>query len=502
VPRAMLLGVGAGIAVSLIGAALAARSTMRSMPIDALLPAGSYERDPARGRRAPRLLTFAGVVAVGLSAAAGLPLPIGVSPTLADATLLVGFCGALLLLPNVVPWLARAVQRPMSALLGPIGHLAAGALLRTPGRTTVTVGGIATAAAFVLAVNVSIGSYRRATDEAAAAWYGAPLYVSAEGPAGGIPSQPLPGTLARRLVAVPGVKAAYPMRYALIVSRGYQVLIVAIPVARAAAAGDRVTGSLGISQSQLARALGRGEVIISRLAARRHHLAPGDLLRVPTSRGPIGLRIAGLFNDVTSFDSVLIEHSVYERLARDAKADRFAIVTRPGANTGAVKHALERTLDTGGVQATVLDRAQMVGGVVNGIQSLFSIARGIEAVALLMSGLIVLSTMLTATFERRREFGMQRAIGMSRAQLGGSVVLEAIGIAIVGSIVAVCLGLGLGFLLTLSIESELAWRIAFSPSPPTILAVLALVTLIGVAAALYPIWLVTRQGIAESLNFE
>jgi putative ABC transport system permease protein len=197
---------------------------------------------------------------------------------------------------------------------------------------------------------------------------------------------------------------------------------------------------------------------------------------------------------------VFLEHSLYERLANDAMADRFAIVTKPGADIPAVQRRLERFVQANHIPASVLTRTQMASYLVSSIQSLFSITEGIQVVALIVATLIVLSTMLTATFERSKEFAIERILGMSRRQLGGSVVLEATAIAAIGATVATAIGLGLGFIMTSSIEDELAWRISFSPSPWLVLGTILLTTSLGALAALYPSLLATRQTIVRLLG--
>src|SRR6185312_8873402 len=205
-------------------------------------------------------------------------------------------------------------------------------------------------------------------------------------------------------------------------------------------------------------------------------------------------------DDIASFDSVFLEQSLYEHLTGDSSADRFAIVVKPGADVATVKRRLERFVQANGIPGSVLTRAQMESYLVNSIQSLFSIAEGIQIAALIVATLIVLSTMLTATFERSREFGIQRILGMSRGQLGGSVVLEAGAIAAVGAVVATAIGLGLGFIMTSSIEDELAWRVSFTPSPWLALGTASITVLLGALAALYPSLLASRQTIVALLG--
>ena len=69
-------------------------------------------------------------------------------------------------------------------------------------------------------------------------------------------------------------------------------------------------------------------------------------------------------------------------------------------------------VDAQGLPAEVVTKQHMIDAVLDTVRGLFSLARGIELAALVIAALIIANTMLTAVFERRWEFGLQRAVGM------------------------------------------------------------------------------------------
>jgi putative ABC transport system permease protein len=499
---AVVAGLAGGFSTSILGAAIATRQILNATPIDALRPEASYEWPIERRRRGQKMWAVGGVCAIALSALSAVVLPIGSDQRVFALAAIFGLTGALLVMPLGVPIMARIVRRMLHPWLRVSGKAAVDELVRSPGRTTVTAGGIAVAAAFVIAVGSGIGAFRFMTIESAERWYQAPLYVNLEGATSYIINQPLPASASRELEGVKGVKALYPMRYGLINAHGYQVLIEAMPVAEAAARGDYIMSTLGIERRNLVKALARGEVLISRLTARHYKLAPGEIFRLPTTRGLATIKIGGLFNDLASFDSVLVEHSVYERLSGDTLADRFAVVTQPGASDEVVKRGLQRRLNKLGIAATVFTSREMAQYLVKSISGLFSLAQGIEVAALIVAGLIVLSTMSTASLEQRHELGIKRLLGMSRRQLGSAVIFEGAAISVVGAIGAAGLGLGLGWLITLSMENQLAWAVPFRPAAALLLGAIAVTICTGAVAALYPAWLATRSRIVDALRDE
>lgn len=498
----VLLGLAAGLFVAVAGAGLLAGRILRVKPMDVLRPVAAYEWRISSVRWSVWLLTLLGLAVLAFAASTAASDTTRASQATVGAAFAATLLGATLLLPVTVSVLVRLVRWLWSAAFGAVGQLAADALRRNPRRTTLTAGSLAAAGAVVVAVGSGIGSYEQAVERAASAWYHAPLFVNA-GRAGTLVSdQPLPGAMRRRLERIEGVKGAYPLRLVLSERGGRQLIVYAMPVAEAAQSGDSITTGLGIPQRQFVALLDRGEIALSRLAAKRQGIETGDFTTLAAASSPAALRVGGFFNDITSFESMYIERSRYVALTGDTKADRFAVTLEPGAQPGAVQRRLRAALDENGSYASVQSRANTKRDVLSSIEGLFSIAKGVQAAALLVAALVVLNTMITVTFERRFEFGVERMLGMSRRQLSLSIMLEAAAVAVIGAIAALIAGLSLGLLMISAIETRLAWDIAFSPDAGAIAAPIATIVAAGGLAALYPSLLATRLSIVKLIRFE
>jgi len=497
-----LFGVLSGAGVAMAGAAFVARRVVRLTPIEALAPAAPYAVS-ARGR-APRTgrLALGGATTTACAALVVALAPVGSHPALLGLALLLTLAGALLLLPFLVGTLSAASRRAWPALLGLRGRIAADGLVRAPGRTTVAAGALGLTMALVVASASGLGSFRHEVDRTATTWFAAPLYVRANGEGLLASDQPLPVTLRTRLAAIPGVRAAYPIRAALLERRGRQIAILAFPIAQAARHGDQLTGDVPAHDRRLVAAVRAGGVVASRLTARRHHLRVGSVVHVTVAGNDERFPVAGLFNDLASTDAVYMEHSLYTRLSEDANADRFALMLDAGANRDAVAARVQRFLDAHGLPGTVETDRQMERFVLDLVDGLFSLAGGAQLAALLIAAMVVLNTMLTVTFERRRELGLQRMLGMTGRQQAGTVVLEAVAMSAVGAALAVMLGLVLGALMTIGIENQLAWHVGFRPALGATVAATAIAIAIGAAAAGYPSWLATRPPLMELLRAE
>jgi len=500
--RQALLGVFSGAAVAMAGAAFVARRIVRLTPIEALAPAAPYAVSAHRRARRAVPLALGGAAAVSCAALVVAFAPVGSHPELLGLALIVTLAGALLLLPFLVGALSTASRRAWPQLFGLRGRMAADGLVRAPGRTTVAAGALGLTIALVVASASSLGSFRHEVNQAATTWYDAPLYVRANGEGLLVSDQPLPVALRRRLAGIEGVRAAYPIRAALLERRGRQIAILAFPIAQAARHGDQLTGDVPARDRRLVAAIGNGGVVASRLTARRNDLKVGSVVHVTVAGNDQRFRVAGMFNDLASTDAVYMEHSRYARLTEDENADRFALMLDPGANRAAVAARVQRFLDAQGLPGTVVTARKMESYVLDLVNGLFSLAGGAQLAALLIAAMVVFNTMLTVTFERRRELGLQRMLGMTGRQQASTVVLEAVAMSAVGVALAVVLGLVLGALMTVGIENQLAWHVGFRPAIGATVAATVAAIATGAAAACYPSWLATRPPLMELLRVE
>ncbi|HEX7290981.1 MAG TPA: ABC transporter permease, partial [Conexibacter sp.] len=500
--RQALLGVLSGAGVAMAGAAFVARRVVRLTPIEALAPAAPYAVSAHAQRRRTLPFALAGALATAGAALVVALAPVGSHPELLGLALALTLAGALLLLPFLVGALSAGSRRAWPRLLGLRGRIASDGLVRAPGRTTIAAGALGLTIALVVASASGLGSFRREVNRAAGTWYAAPLYVRANGEGLLASDQPLPVALRRRLAAIEGVRAAYPIRAALLERRGRQVAILAFPIAEAARHGDQLTGDVPVDDARLVAAVGRGAVVASRLAARRNDLSLGSVVHVTVAGNDQRFPVAGMFNDLASVDAVYMEHSRYARLSEDENADRFALVLDRGADRDAVAARVQRFLDARGLPGTVATDAQMERYVLDLVNGLFALAGGAQLAALLIAAMVVLNTMLTVTFERRRELGLQRLLGMTGRQQASTVVLEAVAMSAVGAALAVLLGLVLGALMTIGIQNQLAWSVGFHPAIGATVAATLVAIAIGAAAACYPSWLATRAPLVELLRVE
>jgi putative ABC transport system permease protein len=124
-------------------------------------------------------------------------------------------------------------------------------------------------------------------------------------------------------------------------------------------------------------------------------------------------------------------------------------------------------------------------------------------IALFVAVLGIANTLVISVAERRRELGILKALGTERRQVAALIVLEALGISIIGSLVGYALGTYLIHYASDAISTaNTGWTLPYT-FPWGIASGLApLLVVVTVLAALYPAKLALSVSPAEALEFE
>ncbi|MDQ3986164.1 MAG: ABC transporter permease [Actinomycetota bacterium] len=500
-PETLAVAVASGVAVSVLGAFVPVRRVLSVAPIEFLRPQAPFELGEREVHRGLTTILFVAGLIVTTALVTGF---VATDLTwLGMASIGTALATTTFFLPLAVP-VGIAIIRPfLHRIFSTEGRLAADALAKNVRRTTMTVAALLLSLGMVVGVGSAIESLNAQVDRSAHGWFGAPLYVSASSYTGFASDQPLPGDLEGELEKVDGVAHVYPGRYSFVNVGGEQAVVYALSVAEAAEDGSTdVLSAPGTDQDEFLRDMSAGGVVVSRFTARRLGLEEGDRLSLPTPSGRHSFPVMGGYDDLVPFDSMYMEYRTYLRYWKDEKADRFAVLPAEGVSHSALIDRLERVLASGDVPADVQTRAEVIGQVQDLSAGLISIARGIQLAALVVAALTIANTMFMAVLERRWEFGLQRAVGMGRSQLGRAVVVEASGIGALGAGGGVLLGILFGGLMLMMMEQQFQWRIPFTPQWLLMAGAVAGGIGLAAAASLYPRRLATSLPIVECLRYE
>ena len=120
------------------------------------------------------------------------------------------------------------------------------------------------------------------------------------------------------------------------------------------------------------------------------------------------------------------------------------------------------------------------------------------ALTILIALLGIANTLALSVFERTREIGLLRAVGMTRTQTRRMIRWEAAIISAVGAVLGTVLGVALGILMVQAIPGD--FISAFSVPWGRIIFIVVIAAFAGLVAALFPAFRASRMNVLDAIS--
>ena len=487
--RTIVLSLVLGTAITLVASVLPARRATRVPPIAAVregatLPASRFAAHSVKAAVgvvvAAVVAISAGVFVSGLSG--------GAMALLMGGGVLALFVGVALAAPHLVKPLARLVGWPARRAGGVAGELAGANATRNPSRTASTAAALMIGLTLVTVVAVLGAGLRGSVDSAVTDQVDAAYVLSAKD---GVPFAAAEGD---RLAKVEGVTAATHVRNdkALIAGEDRDVT----GIDPATIAGFYRFAWTDGSDATLGR-LGDDGALVTEAYADDRGLAVGERLSLQSPSGEERTVVVRGIYDPPRIDELLGDVSISQRAFDDAfpqPKNAFTFLDgRPEAKTAldaATVSYNDATFHTGegfGEERT------------KSFASFLAMLYVLLAFSVVVSLFGMVNTLVLSVFERTRELGMLRTIGMTRRQSRRMIRHESVITALIGA----ALGLPLGvFLAALVTQALSAYDVGLTLPVPMLAAFTAVAVLAGIAAAILPARRASGLNVLDALHYE
>jgi putative ABC transport system permease protein len=211
------------------------------------------------------------------------------------------------------------------------------------------------------------------------------------------------------------------------------------------------------------------------------------------------LVVGGIYEDSQAFGShVIVDRSLYlAALPASQHADvRVFVRAVPGADLSALRSELT-SLVRPYLVVSVQDGDEFADAAGASIDTLLNLLYVLLLFSVIVAVLGIINTLALSVFERTREIGLLRAIGLRRRQLGAMITIEAIATAVFGAVLGTLLGLALGIALQHGLVSQGLSTLAI----PWVLVVAMLLAsaVVGVLAAALPSLRAVRLNILQAI---
>ena len=473
-----------GIGITMASVIVPSRRAAKIPPVAAMRPELGFA---AMGSR--RLV--AGVVATSIGVTMfliGLFLRPGGTPGLigfAGIGAVVLFLGIASLSSTVATPVTRVIGWPIEKLFKVPGALARQNVARAPRRTSSSASALMIGVALVSSTAVFASSLRSSLVDTLESAISADYIVTDAG------FQGLSPVVSETLAEIPELEAVTPIRGITGQVDGSTKNFGAVdPVAfEKLVDPDLIDGTVAD--------LGPNELLLHKDPAADLGASVGSTVAVTFQNGvEQTLTVAGIFGDAT-FGNWLIGLDTLADVS-DAPARDFFVIAKlaDGIDAASGDAAVQAAMEPF-PQANIQTNAEFLDSQEAQINQLLIIITLLLAFAIMIAVLGISITLALGVFERTREIGLLRAVGMNRRQTRRSVRWEAVIVSIFGAVVGIVVGTFLGVVLSLAVPDDVISKLAFNPT--IIVAILVGAVVAGLVAALYPSYKASNMNILESI---
>jgi len=491
--RTIVVSLLVGIVVTLLASLRPAIKATRVPPIAAVregatLPSSRYSRfGPIASLETLEIgirLVVYGIFASGLSTPTRLfALGFGV---------LVLFIGVSLNAKRAVRPLASVLGWPGTRIGGSSGTLARENAMRNPSRTASTASALMIGLALITFVAILGAGLRSSFSDAVDKLFAADYAVTAQDG-----FSPFPKQADAAVAQADGVTAVTPSRAGDGRIFGHNPQISAVT----ANLDQTVKIDWQKGGKNIPARLGADGGFVNTDYAKKHHLVIGSPVAVQLPTGKtLQFHVVGIFKAPkggSPFTDITISTAAFD--ANYSKPQNImTLVNIHGGDNASNTAQLEKSVNSY-PDARIQTAAQFKQTQETDINKALNLLYGLLGLSVIISLFGVVNTLVLAVFERTRELGMLRAVGMTRRQVRSMIRHESIVTALIGGALGITVGVFLAVLTTQALSSE-AIVLAIRWGTIALLVVATIVA--GVLAAVFPARRASRLNVLKALQYE
>jgi len=481
-----------GVGITLLAAISPARKASRIPPIAALRDDLALWSGGGRRRTIIGLLLGAGgVVAtvLGITTDSGAGRQLGL---LAAGALLL-FVSISLLSTLVAKPAAKGLGWPITRLARASGNLATQNASRNPRRTASTASALMVGLALVAMVLVVGTSFKKTFSSILDSSLGADFFIDTDGRS----SWGFSPQLVDEMKQIDGVAIAVGFR------GGPGTAQMSVEGASKDVIGTQEEGLGRVIDISLIEGtysgLSNNGVLVHKDPAEDLSLAVGNTVSVtfPVS-GPKDLRVVGIFDDGSTLGNWVIDMSTYEDGFDPARqSDLFAAIQlKEGSKVQDVRPQLDAVANNY-PEAILQDRTEYQETIEGRIDALLVTVNALVGFAVIIAVLGIVNTLMLSVFERTREIGLLRAVGMTRRQTRRMIRWEAVIIAVFGGVLGILVGTLLGFIAVQAMPESFITDFGIPVGNFVVILIMCIV--VGVLAAILPARRAARLNVLDAI---
>ena len=481
-PRTVVVTLLAGTLASLLAALGPAIGAGRVPPVAAMSDA-VLERVGSVRRR---------VVWAVISAVIGVGSIVNVMMG-GDAVLLavgvVGLFAAVLLLgPVMARPIARVIGAPVQRARGVTGTMARGNVQRNPRRTARTAAPVLIGVALVTGASVFAASIKeQIRDTVGSTFIGDYVVNSTNGGSVSFGQE-----FVDQLNEVPEVGVASGLGFAFGVADAEGKAASGAVVNPATAQG---LVNLVFVQGTMSDLTPAG-ILISEGEAKDRAVGIGGEVVLRVDGADLALTVQGIYESSDFIPARTYHRDTFVDTSIVTPAGIVSLTRAAGVSDSQFRAAVDTVVEAYGI-GTLQDKREFIDSRADIVDRSLAFIYGLLLLSIMIATFGIVITLLLAVYERRRETGLLRAVGMTRAQVRTTVRWESVITSLYGAAVGVLMGLVLGYVIIVSLRDQ--GLTEYTIPVASIVWIMGLAFTAGVVAAVVPAWRATRLDILRAI---
>jgi putative ABC transport system permease protein len=399
------------------------------------------------------------------------------------------FLGVAILGPVIARRFSRIVGWPLPRLRGMAGTLARENAMRNPRRTAATSSALMIGVGLVAFITVFAASAKASVSTSIDKAMKSDWIVTTQFGMGG-----LSPSVTQRIQALPETGAVTALRY-------FDAKVSDATTQASAIDPTRVEQSveLDVRAGSIAT-LGPHEVAVQADTAKSKNLHVGDTVTMffPET-GDQQLTVVAVYGTKEPLGAYAISMEAFDANMATHVDNDVVVTGAPGVSKAEARQAVEQVLKDYPT-AELMTKSEFKGSLANQIDKILNLVYVLLAMALLIALFGIANTLALSVFERTREFGLLRAVGMSRAQVRSTVRWESVLIALLGTTLGTAIGLGFSWTLVRAMASQ--GFNTFTVPVQQIGAIVIFAAVAAVLAAALPARRAARLDVLEAISNE
>jgi putative ABC transport system permease protein len=470
-----------GVLVTVASAWLPARRAGKVPPLAAMRSTAIEIIETSRKRM------VIGLAVIGAGIAVVSAVIAGADTKLLGVGILGVFIGTIILGPVIARPVSLFLGRPAARFRGITGSMARQNSGRNPKRTARTASPVLIGVALVTAVTALAASIKGQINDVFTEQLKGNYVVSTNNRGFG----GLSPSLATDIAALPEVEAASGIGQITAKLDGKGQFLTSISPESVGEVWN--FGLINVNYSQLTA----DTIFVSRKKSESKMLTVGKTVTVVLPDGTSHtLTVAGLYEQ-SEFGDYIVSKAL--TLGRTTAAFDIGVYikTKAGVSETAARVALQKAVDKYG-QGDLLNKQEYIDKNSGNVNQLLGLIYGLLFLSIIISIVGIIITLLLSVFERQRELGLLRAVGMTRSQVRTTVRWESIITSLLGAAMGITLGIGLGWVIVFALRDQGLTTFSLPVSSTIVIVILSF--FVGVLAAVYPAWRATKVDILSALN--